>query len=109
MTIFDKSYLISSIKEYEKFSKSQKAILALLIEFEEDNVVDMSIESLIKMSQFSKTIIYKSLSKLEQMNFIKRERKPHEKTGKIILNKSALTPIIELYTKKNQYLSKKVY
>ena len=109
MKEFDKAYLISSIKEYDKFSKSQKALLILLVEFEDNNIANISIDSLAKMSQFSKTIIYKSLTKLEQLKFIVREKIPNEKIGYIRLIPEAFPPVIEFYKKKKEFLPKKVY
>lgn len=105
----NKELLIKAVKEFDRFTKSQKALLILLIEFAKDDVANITIESIVVMSGFTKTSIYKSLTKLEQLSFISREKIPNEKVGYIKLNIPSFQPVLEFYAKKVQYLSKKVY
>lgn len=103
-----KELLINAIKEFDKFTKSQKALLVLIAEFAEKDIANISIDSIIEMSGFSKTIIYKSLTKLEQLNFISREKASQQKIGYIKLNLPAFQPVLNFYNKKQQFLSKSV-
>jgi predicted transcriptional regulator len=105
----NKDLLIKAVKEFDRFTKSQKALLILLIEFAKDDVVNMTVESIVAMSGFTRTSIYKSLTKLEQLKFISREKILNEKVGYIKLNTPSFEPVLEFYTKKIQYLPKKVY
>ncbi|MDR0774867.1 MAG: helix-turn-helix domain-containing protein [Rickettsia sp.] len=109
MSNIDKELLIKAVKDFDKFTKSQKALLVLIIEFSEDNTANISIESLSKISGFSKTIIYKSLNKLEHLNFIIRKKLPNEKVGYIKFNPSNFKPVLDFSAKKQQFLPKKVY
>jgi DNA-binding MarR family transcriptional regulator len=105
----DKELLSKAIKEFDKFTKSQKALLVIITEFADGDTANVAISSIAKMSGYSKTIIYKSLIKLEQLNFISREKVPQEKVGYIKLNPSAFQQVLDFYTKKQQFLPKKVY
>lgn len=109
MSTFDKELLIKAVKDFDKFTKSQKTLLVLIIEFSEENTANISIESLSKISGFSKTIIYKSLKKLEYLNFITREKIPNEKIGYIKFNPTTFKPVLDFSAKKQQFLPKKVY
>lgn len=104
----DKESLIEAIKEFDKFNKSQKALLILLIEFAKSDIANISIDSMAKMLGLSKTIIYKGLAKLEKLKFITREKIPEEKVGYIKLNKKEFEQVLEFYAKKIQFLPQKV-
>lgn len=109
MTIPTKEILIEAIKAFDNFNKSQKAVLALVIEFAEEDVANIAVRSIASMAGLSRTIIYKSLNALEELNLISREKVPQEKVGYIRINTGNFQRIIDFYEKKKQYIPKKVF
>lgn len=102
MIKYDKELLINAINESDKFTKSQKALLVLIIELSEDSVINISIKSIVEMTGFSQTIICKNLNDLEQLNYILREKSPKTKIGYIKLIPLNFQPIVDFFIKKQQ-------
>lgn len=108
MIKYNKELLINAINESDKFTKSQKALLVLIIELSEDSVMNMSIKinisikSIVEMTGFSQTIICKNLNDLEKLNYIRREKSPKTKVGYIQLITASFQPIIDFLVKKQQ-------
>ena len=99
--------LLKAIDSFDKFTKSQKSILTIIIEFlDENDRANITIESISQISHFTKAIIYRSLTKLENSNYITREKEPQEQTGYIKINRKELNTVVEFYTKKQQMMKK---
>ena len=108
MIKYNKELLINAINESSKFNKSQKVLLTLIIEFSENYVINIPLKSIVEMTGFSMNITCKNLNKLEELDFITREKLPNEKVGYIRLNLSNFEPIIDFFAKKQQFISKKL-
>lgn len=102
----NKEILLKAIEKFDEFSKSQKALLSIVLEFAEADMANISISSITEMSGYSKTIIFKNLIKLEKLGLISREKINQEKVGLIKINISAFQKIIDFYIKKQKFLPK---
>jgi len=102
----DKSLIKNAIQNFDNFSKSQKAVLIVIVEFEKNGVANISVESIAQLSKVSKTIIYKNFIKLEGLGLITREKIANEQVGYIRLHSKAFQPIIGFYIKKKDYTEK---
>ena len=101
--------LLKAINSFDKFSKSQKAILNIVIEFlDESDRANIAIESIVQISGLTKAIIYRSLAKLENCKYITREKKPKEHIGYIRINREELNTIVDFYTKKQKMIKKSI-
>lgn len=95
-----------AINSFDKFTKSQKSILSIIIQFlDEDDRANISVKSITEISGFTKAIIYRSLSKLENEGYIIREKEYKKQVGYIKLNKSSFNEVIEFYKKKQQLIN----
>ena len=102
MNNIDKDKLTTAINGYDYFNKSQKAIINTILNFEINGDANIAINSVIEITGFSKTIIYKSLKSLEEMRIIKRRKKKNAKTGYIEINLQKLHEILDFHLKKQQ-------
>jgi predicted transcriptional regulator len=101
--------LLKAIDSFDKFTKSQKSILTIVIEFlDENDRANIAIESIVQISHFTKAIIYRSLTKLEKSQYITREKEPKEQIGYIRINRRELNAVVEFYTKKQQMITKNI-
>ena len=104
----NKDTLLKAINNFDNFTKSQKSILEILVNFmDNNNSANISINSISKMSGFSKTIIYKNLNALEKGNYIERSKIPSKKIGLIQIKIDSFSPVLDFYEKKQTYISKK--
>ena len=95
-----------AINSFDKFTKSQKSILSIIIQFlDENDRANISVKSITEISGFTKAIIYRSLSKLETEGYIIREKEYKKQVGYIKLNKSSFNEVIEFYKKKKQLIN----
>jgi predicted transcriptional regulator len=106
--IDNKELLLAAINDYDHFTKSQKAIVSIILNFEKEGMANISINSIIEMAGFSKTIVYKNLTKLEKNQIFKREKIANEKIGYIKLNNSKLDEILKVHLKKQQIIQNKL-
>jgi predicted transcriptional regulator len=102
----DKSLLKKAVQNFDNLTKSQKAVLNIIIEFATDDIANISVESIARMCNISKTIIYKNFIKLERLGLISREKIANEPVGYIKLHTKAFQPMIEFYLKKQEFFSK---
>lgn len=94
-----------AINSFDKFTKSQKSILSIIIQFlDENDRANISVKSITEISGFTKAIIYRSLAKLENEGYIIREKEYKKQVGYIKLNKSSFNKVIEFYKKKQQLI-----
>jgi len=99
----DKSLIKKAVQNFDNFTKSQKAVLNVIVEFEKNDIANISVETIAQLSNISKTIIYKNFIKLETLGLITREKMANEQVGYIRLHSQAFQPIIEFYIKKKEF------
>lgn len=99
----DKSLIKKAVQNFDNFTKSQKAVLNVIVEFEKNDIANISVETIAQLSNVSKTIIYKNFIKLETLGLITREKMANEQVGYIRLHSKAFQPIIEFYIKKKEF------
>lgn len=105
--IENKELLSIAIDTNDILTKSQKSIINIILNFEEMGTTNMSIASITELSGFTKTIIYKSITKLIQMKILIKYKKPGERISYFELDKNKLKAILDVYLKKQQILQKK--
>ena len=106
--IDNKDLLFAAINDYDHFTKSQRAIVNIILNFEKQGAANISINSITEMAGITKTMVYKNLTKLENAQILIREKKANEKIGYIQLKKDKLQEILEVYLKKQQIVQKRL-
>ena len=105
--INNKELLLEAIDHNDQFSKSQKAVINIMLDFEKNGTTNISVNSITELTGFTKTIIYQNLKRLEKVGILKNFRKDREKIKSFQLHKSKLQEIIDTYLKKQHILQKK--
>lgn len=103
----DKELLLNALDSDDQFSKSQKAIINVILNFEKDGITNISVNSITELTGFTKTIIYQNLKKLEKAEVLKNFRKDRGKFKSFEVNKIKLQEIIDTYLKKQYFLQRK--
>lgn len=101
MNIEKEELLLEAIEDYELYSKSQRAMLKILIQTSIDNIASISTSFLMKKLNLSRYSVYLILKQLEKDNLIERIKKDGMRHDCFKINYLGLDHIIQLYQKKS--------
>ena len=95
----DKELLMQAIDSYDAYSPSYRIILKLLVDLSIDNIANITVLKLSKISSLSREIIYQALRTMEKDNFIELSKPNRGKINAIILKDTKLNQVIQYYNK----------
>lgn len=95
----DKELLMEAIDNYDAYSPSFRTILRILVDLSIDNVANITVIKLSKISSLSREIIYQALRMMEKDNFIELSKPNKGKINAILLKDNKLNQITQYYNK----------
>ncbi len=102
----DKNLLIEAIDHYEAYSPSYRKILKTLVELSIDDIVNISVLQLSKLTLLSRETIYQAFNVMEQDNLIEVVKQAKGKISFIALKAITLNKIIQYYNKQVEVYKK---
>ena len=106
MNTDNKELLLAAIDDYDPYNKSQRKLLKAFVELAVNDCVATSITSISKLIGVTRPAIYTNLSLLEKDGFITKIKSAKANLGEYKINHNKLDYIIEVYTKKQNFISK---
>lgn len=102
----NKGLLLAAIDDYEIYTKSQRKLLAALLNLEVNGIVQTSVTSLSKLIGFTRAMSYIALEGLEKDGAIKKLNEKQARVSTFELNFTKLRNIEEIYIKKQNFIEK---
>ncbi len=93
----NKDLIIRAVDEYEAFTPSYRKILKLLIDISVDDITQLSVLQISKISNLSRQLVYEALGVMEQEKLIEIEKKNRGKISGVILKPNKLNEIVKHY------------
>ena len=101
----DKELLIEAIYAHDVYASSRRLTLKTLVELAVDGTVSVSPAALAKFIKIGRGVVYHNLRILEEDGYIKNVGKRRQRIGIYELNETKLAETIEIYKKKQKYLT----